>query len=368
MTLDTSAAQSAVADYNFLYNSAGGSEYSWGGSDYATSAAFAAGTGQGLHDEDYPGTKIPSPSEGDVIPVDTANSAAPGELSTDVLGRPRVDDPLISNTGVGPYTYYDRGAEEEQEPLRVNFSEPATRAPVGGSVKFSVAVTDTWAKSYSYAFDFGDGTKITDSTGVEEHAYTATGAYTTTVTVTSSYGGTVTSSTPITIDAPAPLMPGLAGSFGSWGNPALALNVDWLDNTSDAWNPTSATIDFGDCSAPFTTSGLNLQANDIHGYAAPGVYTVTLTVTDAGGNTATTSKAYATPGATSYKSCGRNKVLIAPNAAGGTRPATTLSATSGNLVGSGLDSVQSSPVGSASQSVESFSGGGLLGASAGVPR
>lgn len=366
LTLDASATPSAVADYNDLYNSDGGFEYNWGGTDYATAAAFMA-TGQGAHDQDYPspGNVFSGPDVATLI--DAANSAAPGELATDQLGKPRVDDPFVSNTGVGPYSYYDRGALETQEPLSVSFSSSATRAPVGGNVKFSAAATDAWATSYTYAFDFGDGTKISDSTGVEEHTYTATGTYTATVTVTSSYGGTMTTSSKLVVDEPAPLVPGLAGAFQSIaGYLPRTLKVDWLDNTTGGWNPVSAVIDYGDCSAPFTTSGLNLQANDIHEYAVPGVYTVTLTVTDAGGNTASMSTTYGTPDATSFTSCGKKKILLTPNAAGGTPPGVTLSAMSGGLVGSGRDSVKSNSVGGGSQGMGSFSGGGVLGASAGV--
>ncbi len=368
LTVDASAAPSAVADYNVLNNSAGGFEYSWGGSDYATAAAFAA-TGQGAHDFDAPSTENPFSSTPVVEAIDSADSAAPGELPTDVLGRSRVDDPVVPNTGVGPYTYYDRGAAEIQEPLAVNIVQSATYAPVGGSVTFDAVPTDAWATSFTYAFDFGDGTKVvTDSTGVEQHAYTATGTYEPRVTVTSSFGGTLTRISTIVVNPPAPLAIGLVGEFqNTAAYPPLTLNVNWLGSTTDSWNLTSATIDFGDCSAPFSTSGPYLQANDIHTYAVPGVYTVTLTVTDAGGNTARVSEIYSTPGASSYTGCGLKKILIAPSTAGGTPPGTTRSAVRGGLAGFGLDSIGSASVGGAA-GVGSFSGGGLLGASAGVPR
>lgn len=46
--------------------------------------------------------------------IDSANSAAPGEQLTDVLGRRRVDDRSVRNTGGGPRRYDDRGAYEFQ--------------------------------------------------------------------------------------------------------------------------------------------------------------------------------------------------------------------------------------------------------------
>jgi parallel beta-helix repeat protein len=44
--------------------------------------------------------------------IDSANSAAPNEPDFDILGRPRMDDPSIVNTGSGIRTYDDRGAYE----------------------------------------------------------------------------------------------------------------------------------------------------------------------------------------------------------------------------------------------------------------
>jgi len=46
------------------------------------------------------GSRTASPSPG----------STPGELPTDKLGKPCADDPLVPNTGAGPYGYYDRGA------------------------------------------------------------------------------------------------------------------------------------------------------------------------------------------------------------------------------------------------------------------
>ena len=48
--------------------------------------------------------------------IDSADSLAPGEQTLDILGNPRVDDPLVPNTGNPPGSYYDRGAYEYQPP------------------------------------------------------------------------------------------------------------------------------------------------------------------------------------------------------------------------------------------------------------
>jgi len=44
--------------------------------------------------------------------IDSANSDAPSEPDFDILGLPRVDDPLVVNSGSGLRTYDDRGAYE----------------------------------------------------------------------------------------------------------------------------------------------------------------------------------------------------------------------------------------------------------------
>lgn len=286
---DAGSATGSTEGFNLVDNALGGADYSWSGVAYQTPAAFAAATGQGAHDLD-----AATPAAG----IDGANSDAPGELSTDFRGNSRVDDPVVANTGSGTYSYYDIGAIEQQEPLQVPFDQSAGRAPVGGTVTFSAQATDPWASSFQYVFDFGDGVTVSNSTGTATHAYAATGVYTPTVKVTSSFGGSTTrNASAITVDAPAPLVPGYR--YASVGG--LMIDINWFDFTTDGWNPVSATIDFGDGSAPFTThslgnTGLNMQANDFHKFAKPGTYSFTLTVTDAGGNTASTTGSFTTTG------------------------------------------------------------------------
>lgn len=320
MTLDAAAASSAVADYNVLGNNANGARYSWGGITYATAAAFAAAVGQGAHD-------IDSTLLGSIAAVDSANSDAPGELSTDLSGRARIDDPVVANTGVGAYAYYDRGASETQEPLAVTLSASATDVHSGSNVTFTAAPLDAWASSFSYAFDFGDGTKTTDATGVETHTYTAAGTYWPTVTVTSPLGASVLAGAPI-IDVQAPPVPVFTGGFLD----ALTFVVNWPGNTSAGWSPASATIDFGDCSTPFTTSAPSFQ-NVIHAYAAPGIYTVTMTIKYADANTATASKTYPAPYYTGINTwCSPTRILKTPGSATAANPTTALSTRTGALL------------------------------------
>ncbi|HEX5406694.1 MAG TPA: hypothetical protein VFX16_30845 [Pseudonocardiaceae bacterium] len=88
--------------------------------------------------------------------IDSANSDAPGELSTDNAGQPRVDDLAVPNTGVG---IADRGAGELQDPFQLGIATVTpNRGPFPLPVTASVAVTNPWSAQVSYTFNFGDGT------------------------------------------------------------------------------------------------------------------------------------------------------------------------------------------------------------------
>ena len=96
--------------------------YVWGNPTYSTLAALQTATGQELH-----GTQA-NPLWASALThdfhltsgspaIDSADSAAPGELGTDAVGAARVDDPATTDTGYGPRTYDDRGAFEYTLPV-----------------------------------------------------------------------------------------------------------------------------------------------------------------------------------------------------------------------------------------------------------
>lgn len=162
--------------------------YEWGGQFYRTVADFAAASGQGSQDVlgnpqvgngwtfDYYGN-VTGPT------INSANSNAPGEMAEDLDGRPRVDDPLVPDTGAGTYTYYDRGAAQIQATLDTALTTTANGA-LGATVT-SVA----WA-STGWSFDFGDGSApVSGSYGVASHTYAKPGTYTITVSGTSTLTG-----------------------------------------------------------------------------------------------------------------------------------------------------------------------------------
>lgn len=183
--VDGAATAGTKLDYNTLYPpSPGVVSYVWDGTDYSSPSALLAATGQGAHDLSAdpltnPVIKANSPL------VDSADANAPGELSTDLWGNPRVDDPDVPDTGAGSVAYYDRGAMEFEDPLTpaVSLNSAISTAPATVTADESLA-TPGWSAADSWTVDFGDGTPATTTSSVSDasHTYTKPGAYTITVT------------------------------------------------------------------------------------------------------------------------------------------------------------------------------------------
>jgi PKD repeat protein len=169
------AANNTVVDYNTVYHSvtASPSLYAWNTPMGLT--AFRAASGQAAHDIESPDT---------IVNVDSANSAAPGFQSTDWYGNPREDDPVVTNTGAGPVTYADRGYIESTTAPTARLALGVDQAAVSLTADASGSTPGWGGPITSYAFDFGDGTTITQSTPVATHHYAQPGTYTVTVTVT----------------------------------------------------------------------------------------------------------------------------------------------------------------------------------------
>jgi PKD repeat protein len=149
--------------------------------------------------------------------------------------------------------------------------------PVAGAV-----VTFNAAGSYdpdgsivTYTWTFGDGWSGSNPVPTATHAYGAPGAYTVTLTVTDNLG--TTGSTTRTVQVGVTNQPPVAAFNYSPANPAPGTMV--LFNASTSYDPngviTLYTWAFGD-----GWSGSNPNPTVSHPYAAPGTYSVTLTVTD----------------------------------------------------------------------------------------
>lgn len=287
LSVDPNSTVSTKWDYNAVDDNFDDASYFWGGVAYGQATGLAAATGQATHDSNATltlGTGYVPQSGGPA--VDSADANAPGVLPTDYNGNSRVDDPNTANTGTG-IGYVDRGAVELQDPLTVSVSLNTYRAPTGGTVVATVTGNAGWGPITGYTVDFGDGTKPTSSSSPTiSHVYTATqdAPYRITATVTDSLGNTATVVEPyyrgVEVVAPAPLAPVLSVSV----DPRNSMHFDAdLERSTDSWSIESGTCDFGDGSGVQTTAqGVVCD----HVYTTPGIYRITMTLTDSAGNTA----------------------------------------------------------------------------------
>lgn len=233
-----------------------------------------------MHDADAPTGLFPA--EGSAA-VDSADQNAVGELPTDFDGQPRVDDPTVPNTGAGTETYYDRGSAEFQDPYvtsQPSLSLSANRVPLGAPVTATTDTADTWGDPVQYQVVFGDGTTASSTTGAVTHTYTTPGFYTVTGSAPLDGKTLVATSRPIQVIATQAVL--------NVSQTALRSVTADAGSSTDYWTVSGYSFDFGDGTAPVSsTTGLVT-----HTYAMPGNYTITVTMTDSNGGSASASQPF----------------------------------------------------------------------------
>ena len=147
----------------------------------------------------------------------------------------------------------------------------------GTSVAFDgTGSTDNFGIA-GYSWDFGDGATATGATG--SHVYATPGDYTATLTVWDDSGNTATATRAITVlDTQAPVPHGGGDRTVDEGQSLFfdaSASTDNVGVTGYRW-------DFGDNSSANTVTASHI-------YGRPGTYAASLTVTDAAGNTATST-------------------------------------------------------------------------------
>jgi len=142
------APATTIADYNLVWLTKPGNMYVWAGKAYNTLPALQAASGQEAHGL-FADPQFVSPSnwnlqllEGSPA-IDAANSDVSGQLPTDVIGNPRVDDPLVTDTGAGTRTYDDRGAYEYRPSLPTTTTASTTTTTAPASTTTSTTTTST---------------------------------------------------------------------------------------------------------------------------------------------------------------------------------------------------------------------------------
>jgi PKD repeat protein len=154
-----------------------------------------------------------------------------------------------------------------------SFNSTATNATAAFDASASIDPDGTIA---SYAWTFGDGTA---GSGVStSHTYATSGTYTVTLVVTDNRGATGTVDHSVTVVA-ANALPVAAFTFSANN---LAASFDGSSSADPDGTIASYAWDFGD-------TQVGTGATVAHNFAATGTYTVSLTVTDNQGGTATTS-------------------------------------------------------------------------------
>lgn len=164
-----------------------------------------------------------------------------------------------------------------------------TATPTSGTVPLTVAFdasasTDPGGSIATYAWNFGDGGTSQSSTATATRTYNSAGTYTVTLTVTDNKGAT--SSTTRTVTANAPNLPPTA-DFQFSPNGGAAPLIVFFDGSlsSDPDGPIDDYVwDFGDGTAPGSGK------TPAHTFATAGTFTVRLTVADAQGATASTTR------------------------------------------------------------------------------
>jgi hypothetical protein len=301
LDVDQASAAGVTTGYNAMFIANGGAEYSWAGTAYSTVQGFQqAVPGQGTNDIILSAGVTATPPEGSGA-IDSANCSAPDELSTDILGQPRVRDPLATEASLANGTCYaDRGAYERQDSLtaRATYAPETSAAFSAGALPFSYELevisgtTSAWGEPVSYTINFGDGSAVvtaTPGTGVP-HVYTTPGQYTVTLTASDTSGSSeqATFTADAMPDKPATASLTATPDIGS-GEITPDAAVFRASVANPSWQMASAEIAYGDGATTSNggpaSSSPNWQFE--HVYGQPGTYTATVTVTDLLGRTST---------------------------------------------------------------------------------
>jgi PKD repeat protein len=195
---------------------------------------------------------------------------------TDGAGTPSAPATTTATINRPPIAVFYNAPYFGQEAQSTKFSNSGSKDPDGGTITFD--------------YDFGDGTPH-NLTSSPSHRYVQDGVYTVKLVVTDAMGATATATTTATIsNLPAAV---------TMSGPTTAFPVDYPFSVSVAFvdpgklDTHRASIDWGDGSSVpnarlSETSGAG-TTGDMHKYAVPGNYTVSIEVTDDAGAETTAS-------------------------------------------------------------------------------
>jgi len=229
IAVDPTSTAGTTSDYNLINPAAFPTAYDWGGSAYPATAAglasFQGATSQGAHDiaadpmlnSERTTSTMGRGEAGFYLPetgspaIDSANSAAPGELPSDQVGDPRENDPSVTTKpGVGVVSgsstiYYDRGSMEVIDGPGAGFGDVVDSGPLTATASFD-ATGGGWvsnglpADTFEYWWDDQKYPDITTSL-TDQHTFTTAGFHTVAVALQSGQGGNGSSEMDIVVGA-----------------------------------------------------------------------------------------------------------------------------------------------------------------------
>jgi PKD repeat protein len=174
---------------------------------------------------------------------------------------------------------WDNGLNDAPQP---SVSASTDVASTGETVEFDGSgSSDPDGSITGYEWDFGDGSTATGAT--VSHSYASVGTYTVTLTVTDDDGGTATAATELQV---------CDGNCPPTAEFTTSATTVTTEDTVDVDGSASSDVD-GSISSYEWAFGDGTTATGVtasHSYASTGEFTVTLTVTDDGGATATASE------------------------------------------------------------------------------
>ena len=290
--VDPSSRSGTTVDSDLLWLNSPGTLVTWGTTLYSSLSTFHSATGQETHGRQADPSWV-NPSGADFHlqagspAIDSADSSAPGQPTTDLEGTARFDDPATANTGLGPRTYDDRGAYEFTPAASSPPTAELSVAPAAGIPPLTVTADASGSFAAdgqplaSYQFDFGDGTTAGPQPGATvQHTYTSVGTFQLSVTVTDTNGLTDTATTAVAVQGSDTAPVARLAVSPSSGAAPLAVTANASASTdTDAWPIATYAFDFGDG----TTVGPQPGATATHTYSSAGTFTVTVTVTDSAG-------------------------------------------------------------------------------------
>src|ERR1700722_18424326 len=276
-----SAPATTTADYNLVWQSGAGAEYTWGGTAYSSQQSLTAATGQEANGL-FVDPKFANAGAGNFQltagspAIDSADSTVSGEQTTDILGNPRVDDPATANSKANPQgSFYDRGAYEYQGGGGGTQTPPTAAlsvSPASGAAPLQVTADASGSTAgsspiSSYSFNFGDGTTVGPQSGTTaNHTYQSAGSYPVTVTATDSNNLTSQATKTVTVTAqntsPAQYVNQIATNYSTTSHTSGSVTV-WRTGGVAAGDLIIATVELTGTSSTGTITGTDTQGNTL---------------------------------------------------------------------------------------------------------